>query len=135
MEQNQLNVTLKALPDTSLSSGQLKLYAFADNEQLVGFTELYNYDPVNRRAAVGIVVSNEYRHHGYGTAIINQLTSFCQENTSLHQLYADITVNNIPSIHIFRKAGYQHCATLRDWVMRANKYIDTLRFQLILPDS
>lgn len=130
MEQNQL--TLKALPDTSLSSGQLKLYAFSNQEEPVGCVELYNYDPVNRRAAVGIVVSNEFRHRGFGFAILQELTRFCQDNTSLHQLYADIAATNDPSIHIFRKARYSHCATMHDWVVRADRFIDTLRFQLIL---
>ena len=140
MEQNQL--ILKALPDTSLSSGQLKLYAFTSREPSpannagndsgpVGCVELYSYDPINRRAAVGIVVSNEYRHRGYGLAMLQALTAFCRTNTSLHQLYADITATNEPSIHIFQKAGYRHCATMHDWVIRADHYVDTLRFQCI----
>lgn len=125
---------LKALPDTSLSSGELKLYAFADDrsDDPVGCVELYSYDPVNRRAAVGIVVSNEYRHRGYGSAIIQALTRFCSSNTSLHQLYADIACTNTVSLRIFKKAGYRHCATLRDWVLRGDQFIDTYRFQLIL---
>ena len=141
MEQHQLSITLKALPDTSLSSGQLKLYAYvsqpsinpeSESSMLIGFVELYDYDPINRRAAVGIVVSNEYRHQGYGTAIIEHLTIFCQENTSLHQVYADIAATNKPSIRIFQKGGYQCCATLRDWVIRGNKFVDTLRYQRII---
>lgn len=125
---------LKALQNTSLSSGELKLYAFSDDmpDTPVGCVELYNYDPVNHRAAVGIVVSNEYRHQGYGTIMIQALTDFCRQNTSLHQVYADIAATNLPSLRIFQRAGYQHCATLRDWVVRADHYIDTLRYQLIL---
>ena len=125
---------LKALPGKSLSSGELKLYAYPDHlpDTPVGCVELYNYDPVNRRAAVGLVVSNEFRRQGYGTAMIQTLTLFCQQNTSLHQVYADIAATNIPSIHIFQRAGYQHCATLHDWVVRSNRFIDTFRYQLIL---
>ena len=125
---------LKALPNTSLSSGELTLYAYPDDRPNtpVGCVELYNYDPVNRRAAVGLVVSNEYRRQGYGTIMIQALSKFCIENTSLHQVYADIAATNTPSINIFQRAGYQHCATLRDWVVRSNHYIDTYRYQLIL---
>jgi len=130
MEQDKL--ILKALSGDSLSSGQLKLYAFTFQEEPVGCVELYNYDPVNRRAAVGIVVSNEYRHQGFGFAMLQSLTLFCKENTSLHQLYADIAATNETSIHIFRKAGYAHCATMRDWVVRADHFIDTHRYQLLL---
>jgi diamine N-acetyltransferase len=123
---------LKALQGNSLSSGELKLYGFSEKDEPVGCIELYNYDPINRRAAVGIVISNEYRHRGYGQAMVSALTEFCQQNTSLHQLYADIAATNQPSIRIFSRAGYQHCATLRDWVIRANQFVDTYRYQLIL---
>lgn len=126
---------LKALQGNSLSSGELKLYGFSDKDDPVGCIELYNYDPINRRAAVGIVVSNEYRHQGYGQAMVSALTQFCQQNTSLHQLYADIAATNQPSILIFARAGYQHCATLRDWVIRANQFVDTYRYQLILENK
>lgn len=130
MGTNQL--TLKALEGDTLSSGELKLYAFVGEDTAVGCIELYNYDPVNRRAAVGIVVSNEYRHRGYGHAMIESLTQFCRANFSLHQLYADIAVTNAPSIHIFQQAGFQQCAVMRDWVMRNEKWIDTYRYQIIL---
>lgn len=127
---------LKALHNASLSTGELKLYAYPDHmpDTPVGCIEIYNYDPINRRAAVGIVVSNEYRHQGHGRLIVQTLTDFCRQNTSLHQLYADIAVTNIPSIRIFQHAGYRHCATMRDWVMRADQYVDTLRYQLILDE-
>lgn len=125
---------LKALPNTSLSSGELKLYAYPTpaSDEPVGCVELYNYDPVNRRAAVGIVVSNEHRHHGYGGAMIRELTQFCIRNTSLHQIFADIAVTNAVSLHIFQQAGYQHCATLRDWVVRGDEFVDTYRYQMII---
>jgi len=125
-------MTLKAQQGDALSSGKLTLYAFNDDDKPVGCVELYNYDPINRRAAVGIVVSNEYRHRGHGTAMIQALTQFCRNNTSLHQIYADIAATNTPSLHIFQKAGYLHCATLRDWVVRSDRFIDTLRYQLII---
>lgn len=125
-------IILKALPETSLSAGELKLYGFSAKDEPVGCIELYNYDPVNKRAAVGIVISNEYRHQGYGKAMVAALTDFCKQNTSLHQIYADIAATNKTSIHIFQTVGYQHCATLKDWVVRGDNYIDTYRLQLIL---
>ena len=122
-------MTLKALSNATLSSGQLKLYAF-EGDDAVGCVELYNYDPVNHRAAVGIVISNEYRHRGYGCEAIKSLASFCRDNTSLHQIYADIAATNTASIRIFQKANFQHCATMHDWVVRGDQYLDTYRFQL-----
>lgn len=131
MGQYQLTMTLKALPNTALSSGQLKLYAF-DGDDAVGCVELYNYDPVNLRAAVGIVVSTKLRHRGYATAMLTELTQFCQQNTPLHQLYADIAAPNTISIHLFERAGYTLCGTFTDWVIKNGSFINTQRYQFIL---
>lgn len=125
-------VTLKAEPEASLSAGRLTLYAFGMDEQPVGCVELYNYDPINLRAAVGIVVDEAYRHKGFGIAILQALTQFCRENTHLHQVYADVAATNHASLRLFTRVGYRQCATFRDWVRVADRYVDTLRFQLLL---
>lgn len=124
-------MTLKALSNATLSSGQLKLYAF-EGDDAVGCVELYNYDPVNLRAAVGIVVSTSLRRRGYASAMLAELAQFCQQNTPLHQLYADIAAPNVPSIHLFERAGYTLCGTFTDWVVKDDAYINTLRYQFIL---
>lgn len=131
MGKNKLIMILKALPDASLSSGELKLYAF-DGENAVGCIELYNYDPVNARTAVGIVVSTDFRRRGYASAMLAELALFCRQNTTLHQLYADIAALNIPSIRLFERAGYSLCGTFHDWVSKDGNFIDTHRYQFIL---
>lgn len=128
-------MTLKALPNTSLSSGELKLYAFDEAEHTIGCVELFNYDPLNQRAAVGIVVATPLRNLGHGTAMLKELTHFCRNNTSLHQLYADIASLNQPSIRIFQHAGYQLCGTFRQWVIKDGQYFDTHRYQLLLDET
>ena len=62
----------------SLSSGSLRLYALAQPAQgrkplLVGAVDLYAYDPLNRRAAVGIMVATEHRRQGYALAMLQAL--------------------------------------------------------------
>ena len=62
----------------SLSSGSLRLYALAQPTQgrkplLVGAVDLYAYDPLNRRAAVGIMVATEHRRQGYALAMLQAL--------------------------------------------------------------
>ena len=66
MEQDQL--ILQAEEGASLSSGAIRLYALP-----YGCVDLYNYDPLNRRAAVGIMVATEYRRQGYALAMLRVL--------------------------------------------------------------
>lgn len=122
------NITLMAEEGATLSSGSLRLYALP-----YGCIDLYNYDPLNRRCAVGIMVASEYRRKGYGLAMLQALER--QQAASLHTLYADIAATNTASLALFQKAGYQQVGCFREWLVVDDKYIDTIRVQKILKET
>lgn len=69
-------ITLAAEEGASLSSGSLRLYASLTahhSSLIVGCIDLYSYDPLNRRAAVGIMVATEHRRQGYALAMLQAL--------------------------------------------------------------
>ena len=125
MGKNQL-INLAAEEGASLSSGSLRLYALP-----YGCIDLYTYDPLNQRAAVGIMVATEYRRQGYAFAMLNELNHLAT-TFHLHTLYADIAATNSASLSLFRKAGYEECGHFRDWLNINDKYIDSIRMQHIL---
>ena len=98
--------------------------------RLVGCIDLYAYDPLNRRCAVGIMVANEYRRQGYALAMLRALET--QQAASLHTLYADIAAPNTASINLFRKAGYEECGRFKEWLELDSHFIDNIRMQKIL---
>jgi diamine N-acetyltransferase len=133
----------------SLSSGSLRLYASLITHHpslIVGCIDLYSYDPLNRRCAVGIMVSSEHRRQGHALAMLHALenlysptqplsNSATQQPThpaTLHTLYADIAATNAASRALFSKAGYTECGHFRDWLLVGDRYIDSIRMQLIL---
>lgn len=138
-------LTLVAEEGASLSSGSLRLYALP-----YGCVDLYNYDPVNHRAAIGIMVANEYRRQGYALAMLKALENLYVEpfhetahndrlvdkeplhETALHTLYADIAATNTASLALFAKAGYTQCGHFKEWLEYDSHYIDTIRMQKIL---
>lgn len=121
----QDKLVLVAEEGASLSSGNLRLYALP-----YGCIDLYNYDPLNRRCAVGIMVANEYRRQGYALAMLLALET--QQAASLHTLYADIAASNTASINLFRKAGYEECGRFKEWLELDSHFIDNIRMQKIL---
>ena len=125
MEQDKL--ILVAEEGVSLSSGSLRLYALP-----YGCVDLYNYDPVNKRAAVGIMVASEYRRQGYALAMLHALQQLSATNYRLHTLYADIAAPNTASLALFRKAGYTQCGHFKEWLEHDSHFIDTIRMQIIL---
>lgn len=118
-------ITLVAEEGASLSSGSLRLYALP-----YGCVDIYNYDPLNRRCAVGIMVAKEYRRQGYALAMLHAVET-CHV-TPLHTVYADIAATNTASIALFAKAGYTECGHFHDWLAVDGKYVDTIRMQKIL---
>ena len=149
MGQDKLNssVTLMGEEGASLSSGSLRLYAIPNSSfqipnSAVGCVDLYNYDPLNRRCAVGIMVANEYRRQGFALAMLKALEMqffnfhfsffiFKDGSTPLRQLYADIAVTNTASLALFKKAGYTECGHFKDWLLVKDKYVDSIRMQKI----
>lgn len=117
-------ITLVAEEGTSLSSGSLRLYALP-----YGCVDLYNYDPLNRRAAVGIMVSKEYRRQGYALAMLHALEELSTTHYRLHTLFADIAASNTASLALFRKAGYEECGHFKEWLLVNDKYVDSIRMQ------
>lgn len=123
----------------SLSSGSLRLYAIPNSSfqipnSAVGCVDLYNYDPLNKRAAVGIMVTTEYRRQGYALAMLKALEmqfSDVHGSTPLQQFYADIAVTNTASLALFKKAGYTECGHFKDWLLVKDKYVDSIRMQKI----
>lgn len=126
MGQNKL-ITLVAEEYASLSGGSLRLYALP-----YGCVDLYAYDPLNRRAAVGIMVATEYRRQGYALAMLHELHRLSITNFKLHTLYADIAASNAASLALFRKAGYTQCGHFKEWLELDSHFIDNIRMQLIL---
>lgn len=123
MEQDKL--TLVAEEGASLSSGSLRLYALP-----YGCIDLYSYDPLNRRCAVGIMVATEHRRKGYALAMLHALEE--QYSGIIHCLYADIVATNTASLALFRKAGYTECGRFKEWLEYDSHFIDNIRMQLIL---
>ncbi len=77
---SERTIALVAEEGASLSSGSLRLYYLLPSPsgegsgvRPVGCIDLYNYDPLNRRCAVGIMVANEYRRQGHALAMLHAL--------------------------------------------------------------
>ena len=105
---------------------QLRL-VIADDEQSYGFIDLYDYDFINRRVGLGIIIFKKYRSKGIGLSSL-QLT----ENYLLEHVYANISSKNKESISLFEKSGFVNIGLKKDWIFYNNKFNDELLFQKIL---
>ena len=110
---------------------QLRL-VITDDEQSYGFIDLYDYDFINRRVGVGIIIFKKYRSKGIGLSSLQLTESFLLEHVPIHQVYANISSTNKESISLFEKSKYVNVGLKKDWIFYNNKFNDELLFQKIL---
>ena len=111
------------------SDRQLRLIVEDAEGNAVGAVDISDYDASNRRGYVGVSILSANRGKGYGTAALEMLCRYASHTLGLHQLAAQVAVDNEPSKRLFASAGFKACGRLRSWVRRGNSYADILIFQ------
>ncbi len=111
---------------------QLRL-AIADNTSaLLGFIDLFDFDPRHRRAGLGIVIlSEKNRNRGIGAEAIGLICEYAFTILDLHQIYAHVLEDNGASIRLFGKMGFEHTGTRREWILSGGKFKNELLYQKI----
>ena len=103
-----------------------------DTFHAIGLIDLFDFDPKNNRAGVGIVISNEAtRNSGIGSEALQLVINYAFNQLQLHQLYANIGSDNEISLQLFTKFGFQIIGTKKDWIKVNNVFKDEILFQLI----
>jgi len=83
--------------------------------ETIGTIDLFDIDPHNKRAGVGIVIVEEYRKMGYAATALDLLKSYCFNHLSLHQLYCNIENTNTNSVELFINSGFNIVGLKKDW--------------------
>lgn len=100
------------------SARQLRLIASIcsnnGNEQ-IGVVDLYDIDPVHRRAFIGIYILSPFRHMGVGTVVLRRLEEYARNVISLRLLAAKVEHTNAASLGLFEKAGFEVKARIPEW--------------------
>lgn len=111
---------------------QLRLVAVDKNSnRSMGTVDLYDYDPVNLRAGIGILLDAAYRHKSYGKEILELMKEYAFCVLHLNQLFAYISESNLPSFRLFSACGYVQCGLLKSWKKSAGGFENVYVMQLI----
>lgn len=111
---------------------QLRLCICDQEDQTVGLIDLFDFDPKNHRAGLGIVILEEKeRNKGIGAKAIKIVLEYAFSTLGLRQLYANVIEDNEASIHLFKKLGFQEVGVKKDWIFGPNGYKNEILFQKI----
>lgn len=112
---------------------QLRLAICKDQDfPAIGLIDLFDFDPKNNRAGIGILILNQdNRNSGVGSEALELLLNYAFIHLNLHQLYANIDTENVISISLFTKFGFQKIGIKKQWNLVNGTYKDEALFQLI----
>ncbi len=126
-----LHEYLKNTGEDITKSGQLRLVVQdTETKDSLGLIDLFDFDAINRRCGVGIIITN--RNSGAGTEALSLLTEYCKSILNLHQLYCDIQSENQDSIRFFENNGFVKAGVKKDWSLKSNVFTDVFFYQKIL---
>jgi len=101
------------------------------SKQPIGMVDLFDFNPQHQRAGVGILIHPKKQENGFATEALNLVIKYSFTFLNLHQLYANITVDNTKSLNLFTKHDFCEIGTKKDWIFSNGTYKDEILLQLI----
>lgn len=103
-----------------------------ENETVIGFIDLFDFDPKHNKVGVGIVIFSEKdKRKGFASTALKLTCNYAFTHLNVHQIFAGITAQNKGSITLFEKAGFERSGIKKDWIFSEGKYEDEYLYQLI----
>lgn len=102
-----------------------------DLRRTIGTLDLFDFDPHNSRAGIGILIDSSERGKGYAKLALQELIHYAFNVLLIHQLYCNISSQNIISLKLFQDLGFQIIGVKKDWLKTNNEYTDECFLQLI----
>lgn len=100
------------------------------SKTIVGIVDIFEFDPVNQRAGIGILIAPTKRRKGYGLESIRLVCQYLFNILHVHQVFCNILGNNPASLSLFQKAGFQICGQKREWQLTEQGWQDEYILQL-----
>ena len=127
-----LKIYIQNAKQDIVDAGQQRFVIVDSDSNKLGLIDLFDYEPKHARAAVGVVIIEEYRGKGYAKEGLRLLEEKAIQKLNLHQLYAGVSIENPPSRTLFKAAGYIETAVKKDWSYYENQFHDEIIVQKFL---
>ncbi|WP_456378838.1 GNAT family N-acetyltransferase [Lutibacter sp.] len=97
----------------------------------VGMIDLFDFNPQHKRVGVGILIKPNYQTKGYALEALEMIINYAFTYLNIHQIFTNITSNNLKSISLFEKLNFVKVGTKKDWIYSNNTFKDEILYQLI----
>ena len=111
---------------------QLRLVVETLDGRAVGLVDLFEFEPVDLRAGIGILIHGAGdRGRGFAADALDVLCRYARQVLGLHQLWCSVAPDNAASLTLFRRAGFVECGRKREWRRTPDGWADELLLQKI----
>lgn len=97
----------------------------------IGTIDLLNFDPLNNRAELGIMVDSRHVGKGYAGEALKLTIGYARNYLGLFQLYALVDVGNTRCLSVLKKHGFVTNGVLKQWINHGTEVHDVEIMQLI----
>ena len=113
-------------------SRQLRLIIELNSTQeAVGIADFYDFDPMHRRAFIGLYIDENFRGKGIASDVVKLLHDYAFHFIGLHQLCVHVPTENTACRALFEKIGYRETGILHEWLKDGDHYTDVAVLQYI----
>ena len=103
-----------------------------DEIETIGTIDLFDFDPLHRRAGIGILIKDSSnRGKGYASSALEVLIDYSFSILELHQLYCNISEENISSLALFKKQGFKVAGEKKEWIYENEEWQSEFLLQLL----
>jgi diamine N-acetyltransferase len=117
---------------------EAKQYRFVicdPNNTPVGMIDLFEFNPQHQRIGVGILLLPKYQGNKYAAEALELIIEYTFTYLNVHQIFANITPDNLKSINHFEKFQFKKMGVKKDWIFTNNIFKDEILYQLIKPSN
>lgn len=123
ISQQDLRAYIESTTGDIFRDGQLRLMIESIEGETLGCIDLFDFDPRNRKAAIGMYVAPSARGKGVGESAVMELEKYAFSFLHLRMIYAVISMVNQNCTHLYEKLGYHPSSPLKDWTLEGDAVI------------
>ena len=97
----------------------------------VGLIDLFEFNPLHKRVGIGILITSKNQIKRYGFEALEMVIDYAFTYLNVHQIFANITSDNLKSISLFEKCNFKKVGTKKDWMYSNSTFKDEILYQLI----
>ncbi|MES2568052.1 MAG: GNAT family N-acetyltransferase [Bacteroidota bacterium] len=129
-----LQLYLQSAHQDIYTNKQLRfMICLLETNEPIGTIDLFEFDPLNLRVGVGILIFESFRKKGFASESIKLVMKYAYETLLMHQLFCNISSSNNESIILFEKCGFEKIGIKKEWnQISKNHFEDEWMYQLIL---